>query len=186
MACDERTLQPLVVSRCVRLGDRGGTDEVDRLNRVAQVRDDNAAAHNQRHVQCFRQLRVIESQIDALVQVVIDAVVAAQHRRCHETQQLLRPWIERAIFVCRAVESEEALDAQMIDLANARIHTCPVCAELLDAIGCVSGGGVGMCVVHSLQIQSSGQPRDDRVYLCQLHGRQFHACGTGVRIHLRW
>lgn len=51
--------------------------EIDGFYGVAQVRDHNAAAHNQRHVHRVLQFGVGIAFFDALENVVVDAIVAS-------------------------------------------------------------------------------------------------------------
>ena len=53
---------------------------------MPQVWDDDTAAYNQHNIQSINQLLIRPTRLDALDQVVIDAIVAAQDSRGHESQ----------------------------------------------------------------------------------------------------
>ena len=88
---------------------------------MPQVRDDDAAADHQPDVERIVQLLVLEALGDAAVEVVVDAVVAAQHERRDEPDQLLGAPRQRAVAIAVGVEVEEALDAEVVGAEHPRL-----------------------------------------------------------------
>ncbi len=126
------------------------------------MRDDDATPDDERHIECIVDLLVREPGLDALAEVVVDTVVAAEYRAGDETEQLFRPTIERAIAVGRRVEVEEALDAKVVFLVeDAGVHPGAVGVKGVEAVGSVGGGthgdGVG-CMLAERRIRPSACP----------------------------
>ena len=103
--------------RRVRLGAR--EQEVDR---AAQVRNDDRAAHDQPHAERLEELVAVHAGVAALRHVVRNAVVAAQHHRGDEAEQLLRLHVERAGLVGLGVEREEAAHHLVVFREDALVH----------------------------------------------------------------
>jgi hypothetical protein len=83
---------------------RAPPDPAERLwssgvDRAPQVRDDDGAAHDQGHGEGLEELVVGDAFLLAADHVVGDAVVAAEHHRGDEPQQLLGLHGERAGLV---------------------------------------------------------------------------------------
>ena len=109
-------------------------DQVDGLDGVAEVRDHDAPAHHQRDVHGVEHLVVGVPRLGALLQVVVDAVVAAQDRAGDQPQQLLGAAVERAVAVGGRVEVEEPLDAQVRAVVqDACVHAGAVGVEAVEA-----------------------------------------------------
>ena len=87
------------------------------------MRDHDAAADDEGDVEGFPDLLVGDAGLDALVDVVRDAVIAAQHRRRRESQQLLRLSRERPGLVGLAIEAEEAFGDERATLSDGTIRT---------------------------------------------------------------
>lgn len=85
---------------------------------MAQVRDHDAPTDDEGDVESIVEFGVAEPGLDALPEVVVDAVVAAQHGAGDEAEQFLRPPIEGAVAVGRRVEGEEAPDADVVLLVE--------------------------------------------------------------------
>lgn len=89
---------------------------------MAEMRDHDASADDKPNIQGVVDLGIAPTCLDALLKVVIDAVIAAQHQGRDKPQQLFRFARKRAIPITSAIETEEAIDAEMIDLEDALIH----------------------------------------------------------------
>ena len=81
---------------------------VEEIDRAAQVRDHDAAAHHQPDREGLEHLVAVDAGLLALGDVVADAVVAAQHQRGDQAQQLLGLHVQRAGLVGLGIEREEA------------------------------------------------------------------------------
>ncbi len=99
-----------------------GAIQIKGFYSVTQMGDHDAAAHNQPDIEGVVKLFIAPSGIDALDDVVIDAVVAAEHHRRDQSKQFLRLRIQRTVMIRIRVEIVKALNAKMVDLANPRIH----------------------------------------------------------------
>lgn len=78
---------------------------------MAGVRDHDRSAHDERHVDRVDELWARVARLHALLEVVVDAVVAAQDGAGDEAEQLLRACVECAVLVGRGVEAEKALES---------------------------------------------------------------------------
>ena len=108
--------------------------EVYGLDGVPKVRDHDAPANDERYVHRIVQLGVCEAGLDALPEVVVDAVVAAEDHRGDEAEELLRAAVEGAVAIGGAVEREEALDAEVIlFVEEAPVHPGAVGFETVEA-----------------------------------------------------
>jgi len=93
---------------------------------VTQMGDNDAAPDNKGHVEGIVKGCVVPAGLDALQDVIVDAVIAAQYHGGHQPEEFLSAAVEGAVFVGFGVQVEEALDAQVIDLQDAIIHAAAV------------------------------------------------------------
>jgi hypothetical protein len=85
---------------------------------MPQVRNDNGAAHQKGHAQGLFNLLSTEPGLDRLLQVIIDAIVAAKYGRGHKPQKLLGSAVKGAVPVRLLVEREHSLDGQIVGFQN--------------------------------------------------------------------
>src|SRR5689334_1197654 len=88
---------------------------------MPQMWDDNRPADHQRHVERLHHFGFSDARTYALNQVVVDAIVAAQHHRGYQPEQFLRACVQRAVGIGGTVEVEEALDAQVVAAQDASV-----------------------------------------------------------------
>ncbi len=82
----------------------------------ADVGDGDAAADDEGHIEGIQQFLLRPSRLDGLIAVVRDAVVASQHRACHESEKLLGLPVEGSVTVRGGVEGEKALQVAVVFL----------------------------------------------------------------------
>jgi len=109
-------------------------DLVQGVDRAAEVGDDDGAADDQPHVEGLEELVVGDALFLAADDVVGDAVVAAQHHRRDQAEQLLGLHVECAGLVAAGVEREEALDLEVAGLQDALVHALAEPAEFFQAV----------------------------------------------------
>jgi hypothetical protein len=107
--------------------------QINRLDGMSKMRDNDASADHKCDIERIVEFFVGPTFADRLFQVVVNTVVAAKHRRCHESQQLFGLAIERLIPVRAGIQAEETLDPKVIDLAYAVVHPGTVLPELIHA-----------------------------------------------------
>ena len=66
---------------------------------MAQMGDDDTASNHQCHVKSIVKLLVGPAGFNALQDVIIDAIVAAQHHGRHQTEQFLGFPIQGAVMI---------------------------------------------------------------------------------------
>ncbi len=100
---------------------------VQELDAAAEVRDYDGAADESRHVEGFPQLFVLSPDLDALVDVVGDAVVAAEHHRRDQAQELLGLGGEGAVLVGMPVREKNRLPQAFCSMVSTTVMilTCP-------------------------------------------------------------
>ena len=106
------------------------------------MRNDDRTADDQPDVERVVQLRVRDTKLHALPEVVGDAIVAAQNERSHQTDQLFGFLRKGTLVVRSGIEVEETVDAQVPGLQNLFIHLAPELVELMDAVNLVGHGPV--------------------------------------------
>ena len=112
---------------------------VQRVHGAAQVRNGDRSPDHQRHVEGLEELVAGDAFLAAAHDVIGDAVVAAQHQRGHEPEQLLGLHRQRAFLVGPRVEREEALDLEVAALVDAGVHLLAEFTELGQPIAHVGG-----------------------------------------------
>lgn len=105
---------------------------IDRLDSMTQVWYDDTSAHNERNIKGIEQFVVLPAALDALDEMVVNAIVAPKDGGRYESEKFLGLPIECAVFVCSRVEIEETFDSQVIDLTDAIVHPRPVRSELIE------------------------------------------------------
>src|SRR5713226_4648974 len=101
------------------------------LNCSSQMRYRDRAAHHERDVKGVHELFARDSAIRALLDMIRNAVVAAQNNRGRESHQLLRLLIERALFVSLRVEREKSFDAEVAAAEQLLVHFGTIVIELV-------------------------------------------------------
>ena len=127
---------------------------------MSQVRDDDTSANDQADIQRIVQFFVAETRFNALDQVIVDAVIAAQHERSDQPEEFLGFAIERAIPVALAVEAEESVDAKMIERKDALVHCLTLGFERLELFE----GGASGSVAHGFALSLNRRIIDRQVY----------------------
>ena len=80
------------------------------------------AANHERDIEGVHELFARDSAIRALLDVISNAIVAAQNNRGRQAHQLLRFLIERASFVSLCVEREKSFDAEVAAPEQLLVH----------------------------------------------------------------
>ncbi len=81
---------------------------------MAQMGDDDGATDDEGDIHAIHDLVLRVAVLDALLKVVVDAVVAAQHHRRGQAQQFLGFPRQGAVFVSRGVEAHEPFEGEMV------------------------------------------------------------------------
>src|SRR6266852_4833138 len=92
---------------------------------------------DQRHIERVDHFLALPTLFAAAHQVIGDAVVAAQHRRGHQAEELFVFGAERARLVGLMIQREKSFDAEMAAAENFFVQ---VGAEFLEIIEAVSHG----------------------------------------------
>src|SRR5688500_11237055 len=98
---------------------------------MAQVRDNDAPSHHERDVERISEFFVAPPGLDALDNVVIDTVVAPQHRRRHQPKQFLRIAGQCTVVISHRIEVEEPVDSKVSRAQDALVHSCSVISKLI-------------------------------------------------------
>src|SRR5258708_5610329 len=98
------------------------------LNRPAHMRYRDRAADDERDVESIHEFFAGDAAIRTLLEVISNAIVAAQDNRGREPHQLLRFLVERTGFVSLRVERKESFDAQMATAEQ--LLDCPALRRL--------------------------------------------------------
>jgi len=139
----EYTIMGLLAMR-IRRSIHFGTDQINRFDCMADVWDGDAAPYDQSHIQCIGQFSFLPACLDALDQVVIDAVIAAQDGRSHQPEELLCFRIQCTILIRGGIQVEKPLDTQVVDLPDPVIHPGAIAAKFVQARRHVSSRSVGV------------------------------------------
>jgi hypothetical protein len=130
---------------------------VEEIDRAPQVRDHDAAADHQADRERLEHLVAVDAGLLALGHVVADAVVAAQHHRGHQAEQLLGLHVQRAGLVGLGVEREEPAH-HLVGLGqDALVHAL---AELGEGADPLRGSPPSACplMLHPPRGASNGRP----------------------------
>jgi hypothetical protein len=68
-----------------------------------------------------------------LQHVIVDAVVAAQHQRGGQPEQFLGARVQRSVGVSLRIQTEETLDAEVINGKDAFVHAGTVGFKFIQA-----------------------------------------------------
>ena len=90
------------------------------------MRDRDRSSNDQRHVKGVHKLFPRYPYFGALLEVIGNTVVAAQHNRRGQTHQFLRLLVERAVFISLSVEREKPFDAKMAAPEQLLVHFRPI------------------------------------------------------------
>src|SRR5688572_21368272 len=72
-----------------------------------------------------------ETNFLASAEVILDAVIASQHKRTGQPDQLFRLYIERAFLVCIRIQVEETFEDQVIGREDFFVHATAIAVELV-------------------------------------------------------
>lgn len=102
---------------------------------MSEVGNDDRSTYDQGDVESIVQFFVRKSGLDTTPDMIVDTVVAPQHRRRDQTKQLLGSTIERTVAIRRRIESEETLRPQMtVLIQNEPIQSIPFRLEFRESI----------------------------------------------------
>jgi hypothetical protein len=104
------------------------------------VGNHDAPAHHEAHGEDLQHLLVGDPFLLAAHDMIGDAVVAAEHQRGHQAEQLLRLDAQRSRLVGPVVQGKEAIDGEIPAAQNDGIHPFPEGAEV--------GEGAGRLIRH--------------------------------------
>lgn len=110
-------------------------NEIECLDGPTQVRNHDGSAHHQADRQRLEEFGFRDAFLHAPVDVVRDAVVAAEDEGGHEAEQLLGATGQRTVVVDAVVESEEPPDVEVLDREDALVETLAEGAKLVNAVG---------------------------------------------------
>ena len=135
-----------------------GTKEVYGFHSVAKMGDYDAAAHHECHVEGVGNFFVGIARLDALDEVVVNAVVAAEDHGGDEAKELFGTAWKGSIVVGDGVEIEEPVDAEVTGGEDSLVHALAVGAEIFKpmvrtcAVGFAAHGasGVGNIAVSTM------------------------------------
>jgi hypothetical protein len=100
---------------------------------VAEMRYHYAAADDQGYIEGILELFIGIAGLDALDEMIVNAVIAAKHRRGHQSEELLGSGVKCSNFIGRAIQTEEALDAKMPACQDLLIHLLAMLAKLIES-----------------------------------------------------
>ena len=101
---------------------------------MTKVRNDDRPTDNQGDVQRIDDLLFGVAGLDALVKVIVDAVVASQDGRGREAEQLLGAAGQGAVLVGGGIKPKEPLQSKMIVGGEPSLTFGPLLAKLLDRL----------------------------------------------------
>src|SRR5450759_64382 len=97
-----------------------------------EMRNDYGAADDETYRERFEQHGARHALFGTAGEMIRHAVIAAEHERRNEAEQLLGFPVERACFVGACVEREEAVDNQISLAQDFFVHPFAKLAELLE------------------------------------------------------
>src|SRR2546423_12219196 len=95
------------------------------------MRNCNRSADYQRNVESINELFARNPCFRALFEVISDAIIAAQNDRAGQAHQLLRSFIQRAVFIGLGIERKEPLDAQMTTAQQLLVHLSAIAIKIV-------------------------------------------------------
>ena len=110
---------------------------IDALDCASEMRDRDRTADHERDVEGIQKLIAVDTNLDALLDVISDAVVTAQHRGSNQAHELFCFLVERAVFVSLRVEREEALDTKMSAAQQFFIHRRAISIKFVHVRHCI-------------------------------------------------
>ena len=96
------------------------------------MRNDDRATDNQADGEALEDLGPGDTLLGAASEMIRDAVIAPQHQRSDEAEQLLGLDVERAGFVGAGVERKEAVDDEVPFIENLDVQTRAELDEVLE------------------------------------------------------
>ena len=96
------------------------------------MRNDDRAADNETDREALEDLGTRDALLGAASEMIRDAVIAPQHQRRDEAEQLLGPDVERAGLVGAGVEGEEPVDDKVPFIENLDVQTRAELDEVLE------------------------------------------------------
>ena len=89
---------------------------------ASKMRNGYRASDHECDIEGVKKLRAGYARTGALFDVVGNAVVTPENDRSDQAEEFLRSFVERAVFVGLRVQSEEALDSQVIAAQQLFVH----------------------------------------------------------------
>jgi hypothetical protein len=102
------------------------------INSATKMRNDDRPTDDETHGERLEDLGSRDSLLGAAGEMIRHAVITPQHQRSDESQELLRPDVERAGFVGPCVEREEAVDDKVPFVENLDVQTLAELDEVLE------------------------------------------------------
>lgn len=102
---------------------------IPKFDRAAGVRDANRAADEVSNCKNFKNLVARNAQFVALAEMILDAIIAAQHHRSDQTKHFFGLHIERTFLVSLVVEAPKSFDDFVVVSEDALVHPGAVVVE---------------------------------------------------------
>jgi len=96
------------------------------------MRNDDRATNDETDRETLENLGPSDALLGAASEMVRDAVIAPEHQRCDEAEQLLGPDIECAGLVGAGIEGEEPVDDKVPFIENLDVQTRAELDEVLE------------------------------------------------------
>lgn len=124
----------------------GHPRRIQKIHPPPQMRDHDRPAHDQRHIKDLEQLLIAHADLQALIDVVRNTIIATQHHRRDQPHQLLGLPRQRAVLIRLPIQRKEplghqrrpdiglavnAVPARLIRPQNAAVQPRPELMELL-------------------------------------------------------
>ena len=102
------------------------------INGTPKMRNDDRATDNETDREALEDLGTGDALLGTASEVIRDAVIAPQHERGDEAEQLLGPDVERAGLVGAGIEREEPVDDKVPFVQNLDVQTLAELDELIE------------------------------------------------------
>jgi len=86
--------------------------DIEEFDAAAEVRDDDGSADDEGDIEGFEELFIGDAAADALINVICDAVIAAEHHGGDKAEKFFGLAGQMSIFVAGAIEAEETLHVE--------------------------------------------------------------------------
>jgi len=102
------------------------------INSAPKMRNDDRATNDETDREALENLGPSDALLGAASEMIRDAVIAPEHERSDEAEQLLGPDIESAGLVGAGVEGEEPVDDKVPFIENLDVQTRAELDEVLE------------------------------------------------------